>query len=119
MTPAPRSSAALAANRLTDAIDLAAAALERLAREQDFVAVDAAFYGESTFANTAALVTSRGEAARAVAALYEALPVNENADGPATRARQQVVFLHNVDAIPSATLRVWAAGWRALAGSAS
>lgn len=103
MTPAEK--------HLVDALDTAADALERLAREQD--AAVALFQRDNCRLNEtiAALATSSGEAASAVAAV-----VVDSPDLAAHKAAQ-VSRLNGVGTIPSATLRTWAAGWRALAGA--
>lgn len=95
---------------MSAAID-AAEALERLAREQQ--AAPPRFSqcrDESAVALVfVALATSRGEAARAVEALWRSLT------GTVSRATAyyQAIELGAVAAIPSATLLTWAAGWRA------
>lgn len=102
------------ASRATDLADLAAGALERLARDQD----DAArLYpaGDLRDSVRAALATSRGEAARAVGELSTYIENASLAEDAAIQART----LQSVNAIPSATLKAWAAAWRAYAGSAS
>lgn len=104
MTPAEK--------RLVDAFDLAAVALERFAREQDAVAGVTLAPGAGD-ANRKAITTTRGEAARALAAIV--FDVQARPEDAGLRAREQHFALTGTDAIPSATLRTWAAGWRALA----
>jgi hypothetical protein len=89
--------------RLDDLRDLAAGALERLAREQDAAAGIPLGFARS-------LATSRGEAARAVEALRNALP--PGAGAAFHNACVQSITLRSSAPIPSATLREWAAAWR-------
>lgn len=101
--------------RLVDAIDLAAGLLERLAREQDAIAVAIDHKTLTTKHEAqghAAIATTRGEAARALAALVPPLSGDDSIE-----ASEQGAILRGSAPIPSATLRTWAAGWRTLAVS--
>lgn len=91
--------------RLDDLRDLAAGLLERLAREQRFVADRSA---EERFAD--AIATTRGEAARALTALFDVAEYHSTGEDMAHAQWKRLV--DSGDAIPSATLEAWAAALR-------
>lgn len=108
MTPAEK--------RLVDALDLAADLEERLAREQDAVAGVTLAPGAGD-PNRKAIAATRGEAARAVSMLRAVLAAGCNGEAHDLAVQQMMALGLGATPIPSATLRTWAAGWRALAGA--
>lgn len=95
-----------------DLADLYAGLLERLAREQDAASSYRTIFGHEHPQHAGAIATTRGEAARAVKALYGALAMGD----PWMRgaAMAHLFVLQSQDPITSDTLRdEWAAAWRA------
>jgi hypothetical protein len=113
--PTPSPASADPGSRLDDLRDLAASTQERLAREQDAYAASGLTDNAPTSVLEtwrAALATSRGEAARAMEALFLAIPVDTTEQ---TLAAEQWGALRGSAPIPSATLREWTAAWRGAA----
>ena len=94
-------------------------ALERLAKEQDEAEKIARDYADApgAFRHTeeahrATIATTRVEAAKAAEALWRSLASSDS--WTYGKALAEHAVLRSIDAVPSAALLSWAAGWRRL-----